>query len=192
MIERLVPSEYTPDAHFPVIPTLACLMLLAWFCMGLTAQNPGGAKDSAAGSLLRVTHVLGLERIPNNANGNLSIQGDALQFQRDEGPPVQITIGSIQDVLLGEQDKQVGGLPMALGRAATPYGGGRVIGLFSHKKYDTVTVEYLDPNGGLHGAIFQLNKGQGQVLRNKLLAEGAHVTQLEDQAIRESTSEIKK
>src|SRR5713226_5901003 len=116
MIERLVPSEYTRDAHFLVSPTLACLMLLVWFCTGLTAQNPGGANGSAAGSPMRVTHVLGLERIPNNANGNLSIQKDALQFQRDEGQAVQISIGSIQDVLLGEQEKQVRGLPMALGR----------------------------------------------------------------------------
>ncbi len=79
----------------------------------------------------------------------------------------------------------MGGVPVALGRAATPFGGGRVIALFSHKKYDTVTVEYLDPSGGLHGTIFQMNKGQGQVLRDELLAAGAHITQ-------QSPSEIKK
>ena len=47
---------------------------------------------------------------------------------------------------LSQEDKQVGGLPMALGRAATPYGGGRVIRLFAHKKYDFVTLEYFDSN----------------------------------------------
>jgi len=48
--------------------------------------------------------------------------------------------------------------------------------LFSHKKFDTVTVEYLDANGGFHGAIFQLNKGQGQVLMSELEPKGVHVS----------------
>ena len=179
------------DAHFPICPTLVCLMLLIWFSTGLIAQNPSGANSPAEGSPMRVTHVLGLERLSKNANGNLSIQGGALHFQRDEGPAAQISISSIQDVFLGEQDKQVGGVPMALGQAATPFGGGRVIALFSHKKYDTLTLEYLDSNGGLHGVIFQLNKGQGQVFRHKLVAEGAHVTDLEHQAAKQRTSEAK-
>jgi hypothetical protein len=66
-----------------------------------------------------------------------------------------------------------------------------VIALFSHKKYDTLTLEYLDSNGGRHGVIFQLNKGQGQVFRHKLVAEGAHVTDLEHQAAKQRTSEAK-
>lgn len=72
---------------------------------------------------------------------------------------------------------------MALGRAATPYGGGRLIALFAHKKYDIVTVEYRDSSGGLHGALFQMNKGQGQVLRQALLPEGTHVNRAEHQAV---------
>jgi len=49
--------------------------------------------------------------------------------------------------------------------AATPYGGGRVIALLAHKKYEIVTVKYRDSDGGFHGAIFQLNKGEAQVLK---------------------------
>ena len=79
---------------------------------------------------------------------------------------------------------------MALGRAATPFGGGRVIGLFSHKKYDTLTVEYLDTNGGLRGAIFQLNKGQAQIIKDKLIADGAHFAQLKDHGAELSTAEV--
>jgi hypothetical protein len=179
------------DAHFPIGSTLACLMLLILFSTGLIAQNPGRAKGSIEGSPMRATHVLGLEGLSKNVNGNLSIEGDALHFQKDKGPAAQISMSSIQDVFLGEQDKQVGGVPMALGQAATPFGGGRVIALFSHKKYDTVTVEYLDSNGGLRGVILQLNKGQGQVFRNKLVAEGAHVTDPEHQAAKQRTSETR-
>jgi hypothetical protein len=191
MIQRFVPSEYTRHAHFLISPTRACLALLLWFSTGLIAENASGARSSAVGFPTRVTHILGLEGISNNASGNLSIQEGALQFQKDEGPAAQISIGSIQDVFHGEQDKQMGGVPMALGQAATPFGGGRMIGLFSHKKYDTLTVEYLDPNGGLHGAIFQLNRGQGQIFRDKLVAQGAHITQL-DEATKKRTSEVKK
>ena len=79
---------------------------------------------------------------------------------------------------------------MTLGKAATPFGGGRVISLFSHKRYDTLTVEYLNLNGGLHGAIFQLNKGQGEVIKNELVAKGVHVTEVEVQPKKQSTSEV--
>ena len=191
MMQRFVSSEYTRSVHFPISPWLACLMLLVCFSTGLIAQNPSEAGSPTADFPMRVTHVLGLTGVSNNANGNLSIQEGALQFQSSGRPGAQISIGSIQDVSLGEQDKQVGGTPMTVGKIAAPFGGGRVIGLFAHKKYDILTVEFLDSNGGLHGAIFQLNKGQGNVVRSKLMAAGAHVTQLEDSATKQSTSETK-
>jgi hypothetical protein len=170
---------------------LACLTLPACFSAGLLAQDDGGAKAPASSSTRRVTHILGFEGTSNNANGELSIQGDALRFEKSAGSGAQITIGSILDVSLGEQDKQVGGAPMAVGRAAAPFGGGRVIGLFAHKKYDTVTIQYLDSNGGFHGAIFQLNKGQGEVLKNELVSAGAHVDNPEDPATKKGTEETK-
>ena len=87
-------------------------------------------------------------------------------------------LSSIQSAFLSEEDTQVGGAPMALGRAATPFGGGRVIGLFSHKKYDFVTLECFDSNGGFHETIYQLNRGQGQALANELAAKGVQVSAL--------------
>jgi len=168
----------------------AYLLLLICCGASLLAQNNGEAA-SAPASALRVTHVLGFESVPNNANGDLSIQTHTLRFQKGEGAGAQINIDSIQDLFLGVSDKQVGGTALAVGRAATPYGGGRALALFSHKKYDTLTVEYRDANGGFHGAIFQLNKGQGQVIRTELVTEGAHVTNLEDQSAKQSTPEAK-
>jgi hypothetical protein len=169
---------------------LACLILLVTFSAAVLPQNPGGATSGTGASGIRVTHVLGFEGMSNNANGSLSIQDNALQFQKSEGPAARVSIGSIQDVSLGEADKQVGGVPMTVGKIAAPYGGGRVIGAFAHRKYDTLSLEYLDTNGGFHGAIFQLNKGQGQVLREELVAKGAHVTQVEDQPAKQNTPEV--
>jgi hypothetical protein len=94
---------------------------------------------------LHVTHLLGIDDARHNANGELTIQRDILQFQRDGSPSAQVSIGSIQDVHVESTDKQVGGTPMMLGKAAVPFEGGRVVSLFSHKTYDIVTVEYLMP-----------------------------------------------
>jgi hypothetical protein len=164
------------DAFERIGRALACLALVAWSSAALMAQSDGGIKTPTSGSPVHVTHILGFQRIPHNANGDLSIQGGTLRFQKSGGPGAQISVGSIQEVSLGASDKQVGGVPLALGRTAAPFGGGRVVALFSHKKYDTLTLEYLDTTGALHGAIFQLNKGQGQGLKTELIAEGAQST----------------
>ena len=170
--------------------TLNCVLLVTGCSAALMAQNPGGAV-SPSGSAVRVTHVLGFEGIPNNANGELSIQEHTLRFQKGDGAMAQVGVDSIQDLSLGVEDKQVGGTAAALGRAATPYGGGRLISLFSHKKYDTLTVDYLDPNGGFHGAVFQLEKGQGQGLKDELVAQGAHVTNGESRPTKTNASDAK-
>jgi hypothetical protein len=99
-------------------------------------------------------------------------------------------VASIQSISQGEQDKQVGGVPMMLGKAAVPYGGGRVVSLFSHKKYDSIALEYLDQRGGLHGAVFRLPNGKAEGLRSTLIAERAHVSQSEDAvAVQSSVNE---
>jgi hypothetical protein len=47
-----------------------------------------------------MSHVLEFEGARYNATGNLKIQGDAVQFQRDGSPTVQVNINSIQDIVL--------------------------------------------------------------------------------------------
>jgi hypothetical protein len=114
-----------------------------------------------------------------------------VQFERNGSQSAQVSIRSIQDISLGTEDKQIGGVPMTLGKAAVPFEGGRAISLFSHKQYDTFTVEYLDNNGGFHGAIFRMNKGQGQAFEKDLVAKGAHIAPPEIQARTQSTPEVK-
>jgi hypothetical protein len=156
---------------------LACLTVAICCHSALMAQNQRPADASNTPAALRVTHVLGFESVSSNAQGDLSIQGNDLQFQKKQGSPAaQVPIGSIQDVTIGQEDKQVGGVPLTLVKTAAPYGGGRVLSLFSHKKFETVTVEYLDSNGGFHGAIFQLNKGQAQILGSEFQAKGVRVS----------------
>jgi hypothetical protein len=145
------------------------------FAASLMAQD----LDQGKTGVLRARAVIGLEGVANNSMGELSIQDDNFVFVRLQGPAVRIPLSAIQDAFLSQEDKEAGGTPAAVGRAVTPFGGGRVIGLFAHKKYDFMTLEYVDSNGGLHGTIYQLNKGRAQVLADQLDAKGVHVSGLE-------------
>src|SRR5215469_7513199 len=191
MNRTLVPWECTTNV-FCLIPrrVLASLILLIACAVASLAQSASQPTNVTAPFSVRATHLMGFAGAPNNANGTLSIEDSALQFQKSGKPAVELKIVSVEDIFLGEQSKQVGGLPMTLSKAATPYGGGRVVSLFAHKKYDSLTLEYVDTNGGVHGAIFQLQKGQGGTLRDQLVARGAHVRQSEGEATKQSTAEV--
>jgi hypothetical protein len=175
---QLKPPEDQILASLFLRSGLALLVLLAWFATTANGQNQ--PETSAASSSIHVKHVLGFQGVKRNAGGELSIQGDDLSFQQNGKPAAQVSITSIHNISLGDEDKQVGGVPMMLGKTAVPFGGGRVVSLFSHKKYDSLTIEYLDSTGGFHGSIFQLAKGQGQTFKNDLIAHGARITPLED------------
>src|SRR5712692_8321254 len=113
------------------------------------------------------------------------------KFQQNGKPGAQVKLGSVRDVFLGGESKQVGGLPMTLGKAAAPFGAGRVVSLFAHKKYDTLSLEYVDADGGIHGAIFQLRKGQAEVVKNELIAQGVTISSRQGQATKESAAEAR-
>ena len=191
MYRRVVPAEHTRHGYM-LMPhrVWAFLILLIGCAVGALGQKASEPTNVTAPFRARVTHLLGFEGAPNNANGILSIQDSAVQFQKDGKPTTAVKIASVRDVLLGEQNKEVGGVPMTLGKAATPFGGGRVVSLFAHKKYDILTLEYVDANGGFHGAIFQLNKGQGEILRNELVAKGVRVSQSADATMKQSKAEV--
>ncbi len=162
-------------------------------CCSLTAQaqNPTQRENPSAPFSVRTTHLLGFDNAKNNSTGTLSVQNDSLQFQQNGKPGAQVRIGSVRDVFLGGESKQVGGLPMTLGKTAVPFGGGRVVSLFAHEKYDTLSLEYVDADGGIHGAIFQLAKGQGELVKNELIAQGVTISSRQDQSTKESATEAK-
>ena len=158
-------------------PLAAFVMLLLLFVTLGVAQAAAGQTTSI--SVVRATHLLGFAGTRNNAKGTLSIKGDTLQFQKSGKPSTQVKITSIQDVALGDQSRQLGGIPLTLAKAAIPFSGGRAVSLFSHKKYDTLTLEYIDTQGGFHAAIFELKKGQAEAFRNQLVAKGARAINTE-------------
>src|SRR6266404_3876686 len=161
-------------------------------CCGLTApaQKITQRGDTTAPFSTRATHLLGFANARNNSTGKLSVQDDSLQFQQNGKPGARVKIGSVRDVFLGGESKQVGGLPMTLGKAAAPFGGGRVVSLFAHKKYDTVSLEYMDADGGIHGAIFQLKKGQAEIVKNELMARGVTISSHHVQSAKQGAAEV--
>jgi hypothetical protein len=191
MNRQPVPSRQFRVTSHAVGCGFACFALLLCFSRVTIGQMSNEAQGSVAGPVIHATHLLGFEALRPNAKGKLRIQDDMVQFERKGRPPAQVSIRSIQDISLGTEDKQIGGVPMTLGKAAVPFEGGRAISLFSHKQYDTFTVEYLDNNGGFHGAIFQMNKGQGQAFEKDLMAKGAHIAPPEIQATTQSAPEVK-
>ena len=163
-----------------------------WLCTAVAALAQSSAPTLKANPpfSIRATHLLGLPNTKSNCKGTLSTQGNVLQFQQSGKPVAQVDIASVRDVFLGEERMQVGGLPMKIGKAAAPFGGGRAVSLFAHTKYDTLTLEYVDSDGGVHGAIFQLKKGQGELVRNELVARGASSSSGDDQLTKQNTSEV--
>jgi hypothetical protein len=161
-------------------------------CCSLTApaQKITQLGDTSAPFSTRATHLLGFANARNNSNGILLVQDNSLQFQQNGKPGAQVKIGSVRDVFLGGESKQVGGLPMTLGKAAAPFGGGRVVSLFAHKKYDTLSLEYVDADGGIHGAIFQLKKGQAEIVKNELMAQGVTISSRHAQSATQGAAEV--
>ena len=159
-------------------------------CCSLTAspQKITQRGDTTAPFSTRAIHLLGFANASKNSTGTLSVQDDSLQFQQNGKPGAKVKIALLRDVFLGAESKQVGGLPMTLGEAAAPFGGGRVVSLFAHKQYDTLTLEYVDADEGIHGAIFQLTKGQGELVRNELIARGVTISSHQDQLTKESAA----
>jgi hypothetical protein len=167
-------------AHF-TLPA-ACLSI-AFAAFSAAAQSqmppksssspPASAPVSAGGDIV---HVMGFETVRHNAKGNLQFDSGQFSFTEAKGK-VSIAASSIQLLSTGGENQEVGGVPLALGKMAVPYGGGRFLSLFTHKKIDTLALEYRDSGGGLHGALFRMPKGRAGAIAGQLIAAGAPVEQ---------------
>ena len=189
-MNHFVVSPMPRQARRPELGAVSRFLAMLICCaLPAPAQQITQRGNTSASFSTRATHLLGFANARNNSTGTLSVQGDSLQFQQNGKPAEKVKIALVRDVYLGAESKQVGGLPMTLGEAAAPFGGGRVVSLFAHKNYDTLTLEFVDADGGIHGAIFQLRKGQGEVVRNELMAQGVTISSHHVQPAKESDAE---
>ena len=150
------------------------VVLLAIAASALSRQ-PATPQARQSEPIPNVKCVIGLENIKPNTKGTLSLLPTGLQFATDKNK-VNVSTASIQDIFTGQESRQdVSGPAGTLAKAAIPYGGGRIVSLFSHK-VEVLTVEYVDSNGGFHGTIFVLSAGKATVFKDQLVAQGAKVT----------------
>ena len=162
---------------------MACsLVAVAALLLGpqtpLFGQQANQPPVSAIGTVPKTTHVLGLENIKRGAKGVLATPGDKLRFDAGRAT-AEVSIASIGDVFTDEDTKQsVGGTTGTVAKLAMPYGSGRVLSLLATQKIDVLTLEYRDSNGGLHGVIFTLPKGQAPAVKRQLVELGAHTSML--------------
>ena len=123
---------------------------------------------------VKAVQLTGLKGIKDNTKGTLSVENGNLHFVHGkENSDVSAT--SIQDVVTGGDSRESVGKTVGIMSMAAPYGGGRVLSLF-RTKIDTLTVEYRDPDSGLHGVIFTMSAGTADAIKKQLVAQGAHTT----------------
>jgi hypothetical protein len=139
------------------------------------SQKLATPQASPSTSIPHVKCVIGLENIKANTKGTLSMLPTGLEFATGKNK-VDISTASIQDIFTGQESRQdVSGPAGTLAKAAIPYGGGRIVSLFSHN-VEVLTVEYVDSNGGFHGTVFVLAAGKATTFKEQLVAQGAKVT----------------
>jgi hypothetical protein len=138
-----------------------------------SSSRPSSGQQSLPSNMTpEVKCVVGFDNIKPNATGTLTFLPTGLQFTTSKQKG-EILTSSITDIFAGEESRQdVSGVAGTIVKAGIPYGGGRVVSLFSHK-VEVLTIEYTDANGGFHGAIFVLARGKATELRNALVQQGA-------------------
>ena len=123
---------------------------------------------------MKATQVMGFGEVKSNTNGILKVENGNLQFSSSKGK-TEMPIGSVEDVITGDDSQRVFRGTIGTLTMFTPYEGGRFLSLF-RTKLDTLTLQYRDSNGALHGAIFTMAQGKADPFKKKLVGQGAHTS----------------
>jgi hypothetical protein len=159
--------------------------MLAWPAFARPAQSPAVAMTT-----FKVVHVIGLEAIQHDTKGKISLTKDSMEFSSGTTKS-DVAFTSIDDVLTGaDSQRMIRGTIGTLTMFA-PYESGRFLSLF-RQKIDTLTVEYRDANGGLHGAIFTLPEGQAALLKGQMVAAGAKTSITVEEEAKQQAADSKK
>jgi hypothetical protein len=123
---------------------------------------------------IKTTEVLGLAGVKENTSGSLTIEGGKLCFAHSEGTS-DIAAAAMEDVVTGNDSQRV--IRGTLGTLSmfAPYESGRPLSLF-RSKLDSLTIEYRDADGGLHGVVFTMPVGKAESVKQELMAQGAHTS----------------
>ena len=147
-------------------------IVLAGIAFPLMAQITPLCSAQEAPAPVRAKVVIGLAGVKNNAKGTLQVESGKLIFA-DGKVHTDISAAAISDIITSaDTERAVGGTVGTMSMAA-PYGGGRFLSLF-RKKIDTLTIQYRDDDGSLHGVIFAMPVGAAEGAKKDLVAQGAN------------------
>jgi hypothetical protein len=165
---------------------MSCRRSGIWFCVLLmqvgplalagAAQQTGGIQQAAAADNAdtKVVQLTGLVGVKNHTKGTVKVENGNLQFVHEKAK-TEVAVATIEDVVTGnDSQRAVHGFVGTLTMFA-PYGGGRFLSLF-RTKLDTLTLQYRDGDGALHGAIFTMSPGKADALKKVLVAQGARTS----------------
>jgi hypothetical protein len=160
-----------------VLRRTVVLFAIASFFAGLVLPVVNAQQ---VGAPQKAVQVIGLPGVKDNAKGTLSVESGNLRFVRGKAR-TDISAPSIQDVVTGADSRKSVGNTVGMASMAAPYGGGRFLSLF-RTKIDTLTVQYRDADGALHGVIFALPAGSAEAVKKELVVQGAHTSAAEGPA----------
>jgi hypothetical protein len=122
----------------------------------------------------KAVQLTGLMGVKDNTKGILTIEHGNLRFAHS-GSNADLTPSSMQDVVTGNDSQRVIRGTVGTLSLFAPYGSGRFLSLF-RSKLDTLTIQYRDGDGGLHGVIFTSPVGTADAIKNELIGLGAHTS----------------
>jgi hypothetical protein len=147
-------------------------IVLAGIVFPLLAQTSSLSSAQEVPAPVKAKEVIGLTGVKDNAKGTLRVDSGKLTFTHDK-VHADISAAAISDIVTGaNSERAVGGTVGTMSMAA-PYGGGRFLSLF-RKKIDTLTIQYRDSDGSLHGVIFAMPVGAAQSIKKDLVGQGAN------------------
>ena len=133
---------------------------------------PGNAQQPAAP--IKVDQITGLAGVKNKTKGSVTIDNGNLRFAHGK-TEVDLAAASMQDVVTGNDSQRLIHGTLGVLMIAAPYQSGRFMSLF-RTKLETLTIQYRDADGGLHGVIFTMGVGKAEALKKELVARGAHTS----------------
>jgi hypothetical protein len=123
----------------------------------------------------KVVQLTGLAGVKNNTKGKLEkVESGNLHFVHSKSN-LDVAATSIQDVVTGNDSQRMIRGTLGTLTMFAPYESGRFLSLF-RSPLDTLTIQYRDADGGLHGAIFTMPVGKAEVIKSELIAQGAHTS----------------
>jgi hypothetical protein len=123
---------------------------------------------------IKTVELVGLAGIKDNTQGILTIGDGKLHFAHAK-KTAEIAANAMEDVITGAESQRVVRGTVGTLSMFGPYGSGRFLSLF-RSNLDSLTIEYRDADGGLHGAVFGVPVGQAESIKKELVAEGAHTS----------------